>query len=366
MFCVECGKETEIFRNGVCINCYLKNKSFSKGPDIFDITICSNCSSYKYKNLWLRESFDKILTRHIKDKFKISDELKKVKIKTQCDEKDKTVLCKIIILGYLDDHEISEEHFLPIRIKNVTCDICSKQFGGYFEATLQIRANKRKLIRKEIDTIRLDVENIVKSYRNKGNRGLFITDIGEEHGGIDFYLSEKGSAYTIAKKIQDKFGGEIKESSKNFGMKDGRQVYRMTYLLRLSQYRKGDFITYDNSYFYISSLSGNKVHTFELYDWTERIFDSKDLQQIKIVGGEELIKEMILVSQSNDEVQLMDPKTYKTFEVKKSKKITFNNKTLSIVKLDDTIFLIPIKINNYLKKRKKGELDYKYGYHPGG
>jgi nonsense-mediated mRNA decay protein 3 len=343
MFCVECGKETEIFRNGVCINCYLKNKSFSKGPDIFDITICSNCSSYKYKNLWLRESFNKILNRHIKDKFKISDELKKVKIKTECDEKGKTVLCKIIIMGYLDDHEISEEHFLSIRIKNVTCDICSKQFGGYFEATLQIRANKRKLMRKEIDTIRLDVETIVKSYRNKGNRGLFITDIGEEHGGMDFYLSEKGSAYTIAKKIQDKFGGEIKESSKNFGMRDGRQVYRMTYLLRIPQYRKGDFISYNNSYFYISSLSGNKVHTFELSNWIERVFDGKDLQHIKIVGGKDLIKEIILVSQSNEEVQLMDPKTYKTFEIKKPKNFNFKTEVVKIVNIENNIFIIPEK-----------------------
>ncbi len=344
MFCVECGKENEIFRNGVCIKCYLKNKSFTKGPEIFDINICSKCLSYKYKNHWLRESFDDILNRYIEDKFKISNELEKIQIKTDCNEKGKNVFCKIIIKGYLGGHEISEEHFLTVRIKGIVCDICSKKFGGYFEATLQVRADKRKLSREEIEIIRLDVENLLKSYRNKGNRGLFITDVGEEHGGIDFYLSEKGSAYTIAKKIQDKCGGVIKESSKNFGLKDGRQIYRMTYLLRIPSYRKGDFILHDNSYFYISSISGNKVHTIELCNWTKRVFDGKDLKKIRIIGGKELVTEMILVSQSKDEVQIMDPMTYKTIEVRKPKLISFKTKKINIIKLEEIIFLLPNKI----------------------
>ena len=76
---------------------------------------------------------------------------------------------------------------------------------------------------------------------------MFITDFAEERGGIDFYLSEKGSAYTIAKKLQERFGGEIKQSSKNVGMKDSRQIFRMTCLIRLPAYRKGDFISLDKT-----------------------------------------------------------------------------------------------------------------------
>ena len=88
------------------------------------------------------------------------------------------------------------------------------------------------------------VEGLVESMQDKGNRALFITDSKEEHGGLDFYLSDKGSALTITKKVQGKYGGSIKQSSKNIGMKDSRQVYRMTYLLRLPSFRKGDFISY--------------------------------------------------------------------------------------------------------------------------
>lgn len=340
MFCVECGKEGKIYKNGVCVDCYIKNKSFTKGPNIIDIYKCSKCPAFKYKNSWLNESFEKVLIRYVKDNFRISTELKKIDIKTDCDEEENNISCKITMSGLLDDHEISEEHFLKVRIKRIVCDVCSKQFGGYYEAILQIRSNKRKSFKKELKKIRLFVENFVGDLVEKGNRGLFITDISEEQNGIDFYISEKGPAHTIAKKIQEKFGGEIKQSSKNIGMKDSKQIYRITYLVRLPGYSIGDFFSYNNSFFYIYSITGDNVHVFELHNWTKRVFKGKELLNINIFGGKELIKEMILISQSKDEVQVMDPKTFKTFDVKKPKDIYFDSKAINIVNLEDRNFII--------------------------
>ena len=342
MFCVECGKE-EIFKDGVCIGCYLKHTSFTKGPEVIDILACTSCSSYKYKNTWFSESLDKAIKRHIQDAFQISKELKKVQIKTEYDEKKKNIACNVEFSGFLEDQKVTEQHSLTVRIRKTNCDVCSKQFGGYYEAVLQLRAEKRTPTQKELQAIRENVEDLVENFRAKGNRRLFITDTAEERGGIDFYLSEKGSAYSIAKKIQEIYGGEIKQSSTNMGMKDSRQIYRMTYLVRLPAYRKGDFILYDNSFYYISSISKNKVHVLELKTWSERVFDGKDLQKASIFGGSELVKEMILVSQSKDEVQVMDPNSYKTSDVKKPRSVSFDNKTIDVVKLEDQIFLLPEK-----------------------
>ena len=305
--------------------------------------VCPHCGSYKHKNTWTSDLFGEVIRRVIKNTFHISNELKRIDVNTECKEKKEGMECKVIISGFLDDVEITEEHSILVCMKKTVCDVCSKQVGGYFEATLQIRADKRRPTKEELGTIRLNVENLVENLRTKGNRGLFITDIAEGHGGIDFYLSEKGSAYTIAKKIQEKFGGEIKQSSKNIGMKDSRQIFRMTCLIRLPAYRKDDFISLDNSYFYIYSISGNKVHTFELSNWAERVFDGRALHKASIYGGKELIKEMIFVSQSKDEMQLMDPNTYKTFEIKKPKKVTFKSNAVKIVKIEDKLFLFPEK-----------------------
>ena len=213
-FCVECGKEAEIYQNGVCLNCYVKTHKFSTGPDIIDIINCPHCGSYKYKNKWTSESFNNILIRHIKHFFKISEKLKNMKILTECEDEKDRLNCRIFINGILKNINISEEHLLTIRIKNEVCDVCSKRYGGYHEAIIQIRSYKRKLSSDFLEEIKLFVINLVKSLQEKGHRDLFISDIGEEHGDLDFYLSNKGLAYTIIKNIQDNYGGNIKKSSK--------------------------------------------------------------------------------------------------------------------------------------------------------
>jgi len=39
MICVECGKESEIINNGLCLDCYIKSNRFTKGPDFLNINI---------------------------------------------------------------------------------------------------------------------------------------------------------------------------------------------------------------------------------------------------------------------------------------------------------------------------------------
>jgi len=341
MFCVECGKIGEIFRDAVCFDCYMKNHSFTKGPSVIDLSICSHCGSYKYKNSWISASFDEILKRWIKHLFDISRELNKPKISTEHKEEKEYIKSKVTITGFLDNVKITEEHDTIVRRKKDVCDVCSKRFGGYHEAIVQIRADKRNLTKKEITEIKKFVESFVRNLQEKGHRSLFITDVGEEHGGLDFYLSDKASALTITKKIQESYGGEIKKSSKNIGMKDSRQVYKMTYLIRLPIFRIGDFISYEKSFLYISSISGDKVHVLELSNWIERVVNVKELDNALIHGGKELIKEMILISQTRDEIQGMDPNTYKTFNTIKPKEIFFDSTTIKIVKLNDEIFLLP-------------------------
>jgi nonsense-mediated mRNA decay protein 3 len=126
-------------------------------------------------------------------------------------------------------------------------------------------------------------------------------------------------------------------------MKDGRQINRMTYLVRLPSYQKGDFMCHNNSYFYVTSLSGTKIHAVELSTWGEKVFDSSELQKARILGGNELVKEVILVSQTPEEVQVMDQTTYKTRDVRKPKAVVFAAATIRIVKIEDQVFLLPEK-----------------------
>jgi nonsense-mediated mRNA decay protein 3 len=341
MFCVECGSEEPIFRDGVCRKCYLKTHTFTKGPKEIDLPICAHCSSYKYKNTWTSELFGDVIRRVIKNIFQISRELKDIDIVPECKEIKGNMSCKVFISGLLDNVEINEEHDLLVRLDKTVCDVCSKRFGGYHEAIVQIRAENRHLKKDELEQIGIFVENLVEDLRAKGNRALFITDIGEEHGGLDFYLSEKNAGIVIAKAIKDNYGGSIKQSSKNIGMRDGKQLYRITYLVRLPSFVKGDFLKIDSSYFSVISVHGNKVKMKNLESWEESTNDVKIIHKAKKEGGQELIKEMILISQTKEEIQVMDSKTYEIKIIRKPKPMNLESKTIKVIRIDERIFLMP-------------------------
>ncbi len=342
MFCVECGKETDIYKNGVCIDCYIKEKEFTEGPEIIDLTVCPHCGSYKYKNTWKNSILDEVLRRIIKNVFKISKELKKIDINPVCKEKDKGYDCTVYISGLIGNKEITEEHSLNIRLKKTACDVCSKQFGGYHEAIIQVRSDeKRTLSKKELAEIQNFVLNLVDSMHAGGKRSLFIADMGVIHGGLDFFISDKQSAYTITKKIQEEYGGSIKKSSSNIGMKDSKQIFRNTFLIRLPRYKNGDYIELNKKHFKIISLKSNKAKLLRLSDWSKETVDTKKLENIKIINEIVTEKEMIFVSQTQNELQLMDENSYSTFQIKKPEKKEYKKEKLNVIKIDDRYFLRP-------------------------
>jgi nonsense-mediated mRNA decay protein 3 len=341
MFCVECGEEKEIYKNGVCLECFLKENRFTQGPAEIDLPVCAHCNSYKYKSIWTADLLNDVLRRIIKNTFKISPELKKIDINPVCDDKEPNMECKIYISGFIGEYEITEDHNLLVHLKKIVCDVCSKRFGGYHEAILQIRADKRDLTEEELDSIAAIVESHVQSMQAKGNRSVFVTDLAEEKGGIDFYLSDKTAAQTIIKKIHEEYGGEIKQSSKNIGMKDGKQLFRVTHLLRIPSFKKDDFIKLNNKYYKVKSLQTKKAKLISLTDWEETSIEFKNLKNASILGDKDLLKEMIVLSQTKNEIQLMDEISYNISVVKKPKAFNHKDKKISVLKIDDFLFINP-------------------------
>ncbi len=341
MFCVECGEEKEIYKNGVCLNCFLKENRFTHGPSEIDLLYCAHCTAYKYKNTWTSDILHDVLVRTIKNTFQISPELKKVDINPVCTQQEPNMECKIYISGMIGIQEITEENNILVHLKKTVCDVCSKRFGGYHEAIIQIRADKRDLTSKEIDNILIIVENHVQNMQAKGNRSVFITDFEEEHGGIDFYISDNTAVQGIIKRIQQEHGGSITQSSKNMGMKDGKQVYRVTHLLRFFSIKKDDFIKIDDDYYQVKSLQAKTVKLINLSEWEESSVDIKTIRNANILGGEEILQDMIVISQTKKEMQLMDEKTYKIQIVKKPKEFEYKKKKITVFKKDDFLFLTP-------------------------
>jgi len=342
MFCVECGIEGPIYKNGVCLACYLKATRFSKGPIILDITTCPRCDAYKYKNTWVQETFDEALQRHLKAVFTVSPELQNAAFHADCKEQDRMLACLITVSGTVGGQTVLEQHPLTVRLRRITCDVCSREAGGYYEAILQIRADQRTFTPEELNRLETQVATQVEAAQ-KSKRGIYITDYEIKREGLDFFLSDKGIAQSIARRLQEQYGGEFKQSASNIGMKDSRQLYRITYLVRLPRYQPGDLLLYQRTPMRVRSIRGTKARLQSLATWEDATVDAKSLQQASPISDSVKRKEMIVVSQTPTEVQLMDADSYKITTIPKPKKHTFSKEKITVVRINDLDYLFPEK-----------------------
>ena len=211
-FCFICGKRTEKLIKGYCEECYKKNFQLIETPKEFDITLCSRCRQVKERDKWIETEIDKIL----RDKIKVIG--RDVKIRTEI----KDDLAKIHARGFLKSSKSSKEevHEVKLKIRKVTCPTCSRKAGKYYESIVQIRGI---LTNDDIDAI----DDVVLK------KGGFYR-IEEVEGGYDLYVSNKSLAKKIVEVFKNRYKVEIKKSFRLFTKKEGKDIYRDTILLRIS------------------------------------------------------------------------------------------------------------------------------------
>lgn len=197
-FCFVCGKRTEKLIKGYCEDCYNKSFSLIEIPKEISIVQCSKCKKIKHTNLWL----DDIETA-IRDKIKILGEGVKIKIRDN----------EIFATGSLKgSRKIKEDkHKVNVRIIKTVCQECSKRYGGYYEAILQLRGN-----------ISEEVLNFVDREVNK--RTFYRAENVKD--GFNLYVGNKGIAEQIAETLSKKYKFKIRKSYKLFTKKEGKDVYR--------------------------------------------------------------------------------------------------------------------------------------------
>ena len=127
-------------------------------------------------------------------------------------------------------------------------------------------------------------------------------------------------------------------------MKDGKQLYRFTYLLRLLPYQTNDIIEYKNEFYIVLKVSNNNIRVKNLVDWNDHNFDSRELENVMIRGEKKDFKKAIIVSQSKKDIQIMHPETYKTITFNKPNNFKSDSKQIEIIQINENIFLIPYDI----------------------
>jgi len=338
--CVECGREVGELYNGLCAECYVKGNRFTEVPKRLHIVVCPNCGAVKYKNTWREEDLEAAVKRVIEGSLSVSQDLTEKSSSIVCKPKGKGMyICNVAITGSFKGVRLEENHFIEVVVGRELCQRCSRKEGHYFEGILQIRGDRRLPTDKELQTIVDEVKENIAALQRQGKQ-VFITEIVPIRGGVDLYISDKGFTQKMMQMLHHRFGGETKITAKQSGMKNGRQQYRMTYLLRLPYYRDGDFLAQGERLFYLKTVERGKPRLIEMENWSEISMEPKMMRYLKTVGDSTMIKEAVVVSQSEHEAQILDPYTLLTRDVRKPKKVKLGE-TVKIVKWRDRIYLFP-------------------------
>ena len=129
--------------------------------------------------------------------------------------------------------------------------------SDYYQGILQLR----------------DVNDEILSFVHnqlKKRSDAVVTKTIKFSNGVDLYITSQKFIRALGKKLKESFGGELKISSKlHTRNKQGKDLYRVNVLFRLSKYKKGDIV----------SVRGDKVRLITI---GKKIF-AKDLKTGKKV-----------------------------------------------------------------------------------
>jgi len=317
LFCVECGREGELI-DSVCRECYGKKHVLASLPDHVDVALCAHCSSMLTDKGWKDVgSVKEAAEIAVEQSLVLMKGARIADMRVSLDEKDERNLdAKVSLLVVDHGIEFPRELGTMIRLKRGSCTECSKQQGRYYEAILQVRGPERSLPERREKDIQALVNARVSSLR-KSSREVFISKTEQVKGGLDFYFSTISSAKGIAKELQESMCAEYKESSSLWGRRDGKDIYRMTFLVRLLGFEKGDVVEHKGRAYFVRGLSRGVLHGIDLSTGEERAIKVKDASECSLLKAKMQTLKAVVVSETQNELQVLDPETMESVQVRK-------------------------------------------------
>jgi|SRR5665647_138404 len=340
--CPKCGRECNILFDSVCKDCFFETFKLIELPLVLHIRICSSCGAYFHRSKWEDiGNVEDVVLKAVEKALFIHNEAGDVEIYIEPREITPFIyMVRAEVDAVVRGEPIHAEAETEVRIQRTACDICSRESGGYFEAIIQIRAAGRFPTEEEKRRCSAIARETMESMRKKGDRLAFISDVLEQKEGTDLYMGSMNASRQVCRLIISEMGGSFAESPTLVGMKDGKNVYRITYAIRLPEFRSGDVIRFRGRIIQIKS-SGKKVNGISLEDGSRFISTPEELKGAEKVANIGDAVPTVLVSIEENAILVLDPETYETVAIKRP--VSFNAEAgseISVLKTAYGIFAL--------------------------
>lgn len=295
MFCVECGKNVDDTIDGLCSRCYVATHELFDLPDIVDVTVCPVCNRCKIDGRWQQNLPEQLLQEFLETKARQAP-VKNVSVHRDGD----TVTCH----GTFKGEQVTETTKIDIRTHKEMCQQCSRLKGGYFEAILQVRKNGGTIAAEEVN-----IADDIVARKVIEERGNYVSQRVEHLTGVDYYIGDRGSAQMAAKTAKQAFNGTMDVSSSLVGRKDGQDVYRDTYIVRIPAYQRGSYVELDGRLYKVTD-TGKRVGLLDVRTGKRRPVYDEEMKDATVIDLEP--QEAVVLWKRGREIQVLHPETYET------------------------------------------------------
>ncbi|TGC07919.1 60S ribosomal export protein NMD3 [Methanolobus halotolerans] len=341
--CPKCGKDTERLFDGLCQKCFFDSSDLAQLPLVLHVKICSSCGARFRKGRWTNDhNIDDIVIQTVEDELLIHEKADNIELYIEPRQMTPHLYrVKIDVDASVMDEKLHQQVETEVRITRLACDMCSRMSGGYFESILQIRATNRRLTDEEKGECMDIVNSTLARMHKKGDRMAFISNSIDDRDGIDLYMGSANASRDICKETVAKLGGGFSESPSLFTRKDGKDVYRITFSLRLPEFMPGDIIEFGGRVIEVRKF-GKNVTGMDLISGSRYLSKPDDIHGAELVARREDAIMTVVVATEEDELMLLDPETFKTVTIKKP--LLFNAEAgdeVPAIKTNNGIVVVP-------------------------
>lgn len=235
-FCVMCGRTGTGLVDGLCPDCAAQRTPLLRVPGRARVTLCPTCGARKVGAHWERAGSPSELTRADLDPFLIVHPETAVRSidwrETGANALEHRLLGRARVRFRGTEREV--EVPLSVKVEHRTCPECSRRSGHYYTAVVQLRPSTEGPREKSAPMHeRLDRawERLLKDARAEWRKAISWREARPE--GWDYFLVDTLAARGIARLGRQRLGATITESATLVGRKQGTDLYRVTFCLRL-------------------------------------------------------------------------------------------------------------------------------------
>lgn len=235
-FCVVCGRTDRPLEEGLCADCYAARHRLVEVDPGASLTLCPVCGARKHRDRWEPSRTGQFLGAEELNPFlrplpEVG--LRKVdweEVGAEANARVYEGTAKLRFRGTEREQPLT----LKVRIVATTCPTCSRKAGHFYTAQIQLRGPDARLppgARRLRERLRSAWEAVIPEAKPEWRHAVSWAE--ELPEGWDFFVTDTLAARGLAKLFKYRAGAQVKESATLWGRKDGRDVYRVTVLVRL-------------------------------------------------------------------------------------------------------------------------------------